>query len=153
MAQTVCVLPSAVDIERLKRTIGDRNYRLKHVQRAKIVLLSVDRLPVSEVARRAGVSRPAVWCWQRRFAEEGVDGLLRDKTRKPATAPIAKTFVARIVAFRKAGFDVLRWPIRYPTDDEVHYPLVMALHEYVSLLGYRLLGRTEAIFPAPAAAR
>ena len=98
MAQTVCVLPSAVDIERLKRIIGDRNYPLKHVQRAKIVLLSVERLPVSEVARRAGVSRPAVWRWQRRFAEEGVDGLLRDKTRKPGTAPIAKAVVARIVA-------------------------------------------------------
>jgi hypothetical protein len=60
MAQTVCVLPSAVDIERLKRIVGDRNNPRKHVQRAKIVLLSVDRLPVLEVARRAGVSRPAV---------------------------------------------------------------------------------------------
>ncbi len=67
MAQTVCVLPSAVDVERLERIVGDRNYPLKHVQRAKIVLLSVDRLPVSEVARRAGASRPAVWRWQRRF--------------------------------------------------------------------------------------
>jgi transcriptional regulator with XRE-family HTH domain len=51
-----------------------------------------------EVAHRAGVSRPAVWRWQRRFAEEGVDGLLRDKTRKPGTAPIAPAVVARIVA-------------------------------------------------------
>jgi hypothetical protein len=90
MAQTVCVLPSAFDIERLKRIIGDRNYPLEHVQRAKIVLLSDDRLPVLEAARHAGVSRPAVRRWQRRFAEEGVDGLLRDKTRKPGTAPIAK---------------------------------------------------------------
>ena len=51
-----------------------------------------------EVARRAGVSRPAVWRWQQRFAEEGVDGLLRDKTRKPGTPPIAKAVVERIVA-------------------------------------------------------
>ena len=42
-----------------------------------------DRLPVQEVARRAGVSRPAVWRWQARYAEQGVDGLLRDKTHKP----------------------------------------------------------------------
>lgn len=43
MAQTVCILPSAVDIERLKAINGDRNYPLKHLQRAKIVLLSGDR--------------------------------------------------------------------------------------------------------------
>ena len=41
-----------------------RNRPLKHVQRAHIVLCSADRLPVQEVARRAGVSRPAVWRWQ-----------------------------------------------------------------------------------------
>jgi transposase len=39
------------------------------VQRAKIVLFSGDRLSVLEVARRAGVSRPAVWRWQKRFPD------------------------------------------------------------------------------------
>ena len=29
------------------------------------------------------IGRPAVWRWQQRFAEAGVDGLLRDKTRQP----------------------------------------------------------------------
>ena len=28
-----------------------------------------------------------VWRWQQRFAEEGVEGLLRDKTRKPGKVP------------------------------------------------------------------
>jgi len=28
-----------------------------------------------------------VWRWQQRFAEEGTDGLLRDKTRKPGKSP------------------------------------------------------------------
>ncbi len=32
----------------------------------------------------AGVGRPAVWRWQARHAEQGVDGLLRDKMREPA---------------------------------------------------------------------
>ena len=52
------------------------------------MLLSNERLSVLEVARQAGVGRPTVWRWQQRFAEEGLDGLLRDKTRppgKPAT--------------------------------------------------------------------
>jgi hypothetical protein len=30
-----------------------------------------------------------VWRWQHRFAEAGIEGLLRDKTRKPGKPPIA----------------------------------------------------------------
>ena len=51
-----------------------------------------------EVARRAGVSRPAVWRWQVRYAEQGVDGLLRDKTRKPGKVPLPAATVAKILA-------------------------------------------------------
>ena len=50
------------------------------------------------MARRAGISRPAVWRWQQRFAEAGVDGLLRDKTRKPGKAPLGDGLVRRVVA-------------------------------------------------------
>ena len=63
------------DRARLEVIVKDRNQRRKHVQRAQIVLLSAYRLPVAEVARQASVSRPAVWRWQRRFAEQGVSGL------------------------------------------------------------------------------
>src|SRR3977135_4270055 len=87
MAQTVSVIITAADRARLAAIGGDRSLPLKHVQRARIVLFSAERLPVLEVARRAGVSRPAVWRWQLRYAEEGVDGLLRDKTRKPGRVP------------------------------------------------------------------
>jgi hypothetical protein len=50
------------------------------------------------VAQSIGVSRPTVWRWQQRFAESGIDGLLRDKTRKPGKAPIAAETAARVVA-------------------------------------------------------
>jgi hypothetical protein len=98
MAQTVCVIVGAEDRARLAAIIGDRSRPLKHVQRAAIVLFSAERLPVLEVARRAGVSRPAVWRWQRRYGEEGVDGLLRDKTRPPGTAPVPMATVAEVLA-------------------------------------------------------
>jgi len=97
MAQTVCILPPAEDRERLLAIVADRNRPLKHVQRAQIVLCSAERLPVLEVARRVGVSRPAVWRWQARYAEQGVDGLLRDKTRKPGRAPLSAKVVAKIL--------------------------------------------------------
>src|ERR1051326_8601 len=95
MAQTVSVIVTAEERVRLAAIVGDRSRPLKHVQRARIVLHSADRLPVLEVARRASVSRPAVWRWQRRYAEEGMDGLLRDKTRPPGRAPVPMTTVAR----------------------------------------------------------
>ncbi len=97
MAQTVNVIVCAEDRKRLLAIVGDRNRRLKHVQRAKVVLHSAERLPVLEVARRAGVSRPAVWRWQQRYGEQGVDGLLRDKTRKPGRAPLSPKTVAKVL--------------------------------------------------------
>jgi transposase len=98
MAQTVSVLVGTDDRARLAAVIGDRNRPHKHVQRASIILLSADRLPVLAVARQSGVSRPAVWRWQQRFAEEGVAGLLRDKTRKPGKAPLPAAIVARALS-------------------------------------------------------
>jgi transposase len=98
MAQTVCILLGDEDRVRLAAIVGDRNRPQKHVQRARIVLLSADRLPVLAVARQTDASRPAVWRWQQRFAERGVDGLLRDKTRKPGKKPLPAATVAKILA-------------------------------------------------------
>jgi DNA invertase Pin-like site-specific DNA recombinase len=98
MDQTVCVIVAAEDRTRLAAIIGDRSRPLKHVQRAKIVLHSADRLATAEVARRSEVSRPAVWRWQRHYAEGGVERLLRDGSRKPGKTPVPLSRVAEIVA-------------------------------------------------------
>jgi len=68
------------------------------VARARIILHSSDRLNVAEIARLSGVSRPVVWRWQRRFADAGVDGLLRDATRKPGKPPVPADDVQRLIA-------------------------------------------------------
>jgi transposase len=91
-------LVAAEDRARLEAIVADRNRAQKHVARARIILGSAERLPVARVARRAGVGRPAVWRWQQRFAEAGVDGLLRDATRKPGKAPTPDATVQRVVA-------------------------------------------------------
>ncbi len=98
MAQNVCVIVDAGDRTRLAAIAADRNRPEKHVQRARIVLLSADRLSVAEVARQARVSRPAVWRWQARYAEAGPDGLVRDKTRPPGRAPVPTATVAKVLA-------------------------------------------------------
>ena len=98
MAQTLCPVVSAEDRLRLASIVGDRNRPQKHVTRARIVLLSADRLDVASIARRAGTSRPSVWRWQRRYAAAGVDGLLRDKTRRPGKPPLGDAVANRVVA-------------------------------------------------------
>ena len=98
MAQQICVVLTAVEGEQLAAIAADRNRPRKHVERARIVLASADRHSAQRVAQSVGVSRPTVWRWQQRFAESGVEGLLRDKTRKPGKAPIAAEITAQVVA-------------------------------------------------------
>ena len=98
MAQQVCVVLSIAEREQLAAIAADRNRLRKHVERARIVLASADRHSAQRVAQSIGVSRPTVWRWQRRFAESGVEGLLRDKTRKPGKAPLAAETTAQVVA-------------------------------------------------------
>jgi transposase len=82
----------------LEAIVLDRNQPQKHAERARVVLASAAGDPVQRVAGLLGVSRPMVWRWQQRFAEAGVEGLLRDKTRQPGKLPIAAETVARVVA-------------------------------------------------------
>src|SRR5262249_31096494 len=88
MAQTVCVVLSTVERERLVAIAADR----KHVERARIVLASAER----HSAQRVGVSRLTVSRWQQRFAEAGVEDLLCDKPRKPGKAPLAAETTPRV---------------------------------------------------------
>jgi hypothetical protein len=98
MAQTVNVILAAEDCERLLAIASDCRLPFKHVQRARIILLSAERLPVLQVAYQAGVSPPAVSRWQQRYGEEGIDGLLCDKTRKPGRSPLSTGVVANVLA-------------------------------------------------------
>src|ERR671910_3188728 len=89
---------SAADRARLEAIVADRNSPQKHVWRARIILATADGCGTAEIMRRAGVSKPSVWRWQRRFMEAGADGLLRDKTRKPRLPPLPPATVDRVVA-------------------------------------------------------
>ena len=83
---------------RLEALVQDRNTAQKHVWRAEIVLLSVEGIGTNEIMRRTGKSKTCVWRWQERFAEEGCDGLLRDKTRPPRIPPLGADVAEHVVA-------------------------------------------------------
>jgi transposase len=64
----------------------------------RIVLATAEGLGTMEIMRSAGVSKTAVWRWQERFMEEGVAGLLRDKTRPSHVPKLADEVAERVVA-------------------------------------------------------
>lgn len=98
MREACCLWLSAGDRARLAAVATDRNSPQKHAWRARIVLLSADRVGTVEIMRRTGKARPSVWCWQARYLEAGVDGLLRDKTRPARIPRLASDLVGWVVA-------------------------------------------------------
>src|SRR5215207_7273057 len=88
MRPGVTIALSAIDRRRLEAILGNRNAPPKHVWRAEIVLFSASGLGTVEIMRRTGKSKTCVWRWQERFAQERVEGLLRDKTRPSRVPPL-----------------------------------------------------------------
>ena len=93
------------DRQRLEALVGDRNTAQKHVWRARIVLLSADGVGTNAIMAATGTYKTCVWRWQERFMTEGVDGLLRDKTRSPGIpkTPDGKVAEARTPDARTAA--------------------------------------------------
>ena len=89
---------NAADRVRLEAIVADRNSPQKHVWRARIILLTRSGVGTNEIERQAGVDKNSVWRWQERFMLEGVDGLLRDKTRKSRIPPLSDEVAAGVVA-------------------------------------------------------
>jgi transposase len=97
MREGIRVEVSAADRARLEAVVADRNSPQKHVWRAKIILVTAMGAGTAEIMRRTGKSKPCVWRWQERFMAEGVDGLLRDKTRPSRIPPLPQAVIDRVV--------------------------------------------------------
>ena len=98
MRAGIAITVSASDRIRLETVVNDRNAAQKHVWRSRIILLTADGLGTCAIMKAANKSKTCVWRWQERFMQEGVDGLLRDKTRPPGIAPVAPSRVEQVVA-------------------------------------------------------
>jgi len=89
---------SLADLDRLQGLVKDRNAPQKHVWRAQIVLLTAEGLGTNAIIRETGKTKTRVWRWQERFAAEGFDGLLRDKTRLSHIPKLDPSIAERVVA-------------------------------------------------------
>jgi transposase len=105
---------SSGDHKRLERIIADPKSPQKHVWRARIIVASGDGLGTNAIISTTGKSKTCVWRWQKRYMDEGVDGLLYDKTRPPGTPPIAPHRVEEIVALtlKPPPHEATHWTLR-----------------------------------------
>ncbi len=62
------------------------------------MLLSSERLALTAIAEKTGVAKRTVQLWRRRFGEEGVEGLLRDKSRPGRIPPLGQEVIDRVIA-------------------------------------------------------
>ncbi len=97
MRAGIVVYVTRADRRRLEAIVADRCAPQKHVWRAQIILATADGCGTAEIIRRSGKAKPVVWTWQARFMAEGVDGLLRDKTRKPGKPPLPAEMVQLVI--------------------------------------------------------
>jgi transposase len=98
MREGIAIEVTAADRLRLQSIIRDRNSPQKHVWRARIILLSADGVGTMAIMRAVGKGKTVVWRWQERFMQEGVGGLVRDKTRPARIPPLPRESVDRVVA-------------------------------------------------------
>jgi transposase len=84
----VCLYLNPSDRAKLEAIMANRSSPSKWVWRADIVLATAEGLGTNAIMQRTGMSKPCVWRWQERYMDEGVPGLLRDKTRPSRIAPL-----------------------------------------------------------------
>ena len=102
------------DRQRLQAIVADPKSSQKHVWRARIILKSDEGLGNSSIMAETGKSKTCVWRWQERFMHEGVNGLLRDRSRPPGKAPIPPERVAEIIRLTQQAppHEATHWTLR-----------------------------------------
>jgi transposase len=92
-----CIRLSPGDRSTLESWISDRNTPQKVVWRARIVLLSADRVGVMAITRAIEMSKVTVGRWQERYLAKGIAGLRRDGTRPGRKPPLSAETIQQVV--------------------------------------------------------
>jgi transposase len=138
MRTGISITLSSLDRQRLEAVISNRNTAQKHVWRAAIVLLSADGIGTAEIMRQTGTSKTCVWRWQERFMQEGVEGLLRDKTRPSRIKPLGPDIAERVV----------RLTLSDPPAEATHWTATMMAEQTgISASAVRRIWRAHGLQP------
>ena len=99
MKKTVTIELSADDRRSLESIVKARTAEIRHIERARIVLLASEGQTNLEIADELAVGRYKVSRWRQRFAENGLQGLLKDalgRGRKPLYTKERKEEIVRM---------------------------------------------------------
>lgn len=82
---------------KLERFSKARNVAVRLRERSQIILLAADGLENKEIAERLAQDPGKVGRWRKRYAEQGLAGIIKDKTRPGRIAPISAAKRSHII--------------------------------------------------------
>jgi transposase len=88
---------TVADKSKLQRYSKARSASVRLKERSAIILLAAEGLENREIAERLGQDAGKVGRWRNRYAEHGLEGILKDKTRPGRIAPISRTTRSKII--------------------------------------------------------
>jgi hypothetical protein len=94
----ICLYLGPADRAGLPALITNRNTRRKLVWRSGIMLVTADGQGRFGIMRRARMSKPTVRHRQERYADEGMAGLKRDRTRPSRVPPLPMETRLKVIA-------------------------------------------------------
>src|SRR5450432_3028698 len=98
----------------LEQLVTDGNTAQKIAKRARIVLMTADGHGVVAIMREVGVSKTTVWRWQDYFAEAGVDGLIKGRSKPPGRKPLSAAMKLKVVekTVKERPANATHWSVR-----------------------------------------
>src|SRR6202166_4037416 len=98
----------------LEQLLTDGNTAQKIAKRARIVLMTADGHGVVAIMREVGVSKTTVWRWQDYFAEAGVDGLIKGRSKPPGRKPLSAAMKLKVVekTVKERPVNATHWSMR-----------------------------------------
>jgi len=88
---------SGKDRVQLNQMVRNGKTPQKVALRARIVLLSADRVPTGQIMRQLGTTTPTITRWRNRYETDGITGLLKDRSRPGRKRRIGEAKVREVV--------------------------------------------------------
>ena len=102
------------DRSALRDLVVDGNTAQKIAKRARIVLLTAEGHGTTAIMRAVGVSKTTVWRWQEYFAEAGVGGLIKGRSKPPGKKPLSEEVRLAVVekTMKERPANATHWSVR-----------------------------------------
>ena len=103
----------------LEQLLTDGNTAQKIAKRARIVLMTADGHGVVAIMREVGVSKTTVWRWQDYFAEAGVNGLIKGRSKPPGRKPLSAAMKLKVVekTVKERPANATHWSVRLMAEE------------------------------------